>query len=147
MRATLDGLEFIGDPTPTELASGDALYLIDPDGLKGWFDGVEMRHETTPRPNAPGDFDAPAFLGPRLISIRGSLVASSAVDFENAMAALDELLADGSMAEFAVVQATGTYTAQVRRHGAVEFKDARYGVMTRFRFELWAPDPTKVLVP
>ena len=94
MRATLGGIEFISDPTPTELQSGDALYLVDEGGLGGWFGGVESRHESTARPTAHGDFDAPAFLGPRIISIRGSVVASNAVDVENALASLSDLVVE-----------------------------------------------------
>jgi hypothetical protein len=44
MRATLDGLEFVF------AGSGDATYILNPrDGLQGWFEGVEMRHESVER--------------------------------------------------------------------------------------------------
>ena len=142
MNATLDGLTFVGDDAP-------ATYTIKRDGgLTGWFDGVEVRHETVPRPNSDGDFDAPGYLGPRLITLSGKILAADAAGLEAAMKALEDLLADGSKAEFAVTQASGdVYTAQVRRHGAVEIINELYGSRARYRLQLWAPDPAKVLVP
>jgi hypothetical protein len=143
MRATLDGLEFVF------AGSGDATYILDSnDGLKGWFEGVEMRHEVVERPTGHGDFDAPAFLGSRLITLNGWILTDSDdAAYEVAMKGLEDLLADGSMSEFAVEQATGTYTCQVRRHGSPELDMVVYGRSARFQLQLWAPDPTKVLLP
>ena len=140
MNATLGGLTFVG-------GGGAATYTIFRDGLKGWFEGVEMRRETIPRPNGNGDFDAPGYLGPRLITLSGFILTADASAFEVAMKALEDLLADGGMDTFAVEQATGTYTAEVRRHGSPEIIIEVYGSRARYRLQLWAPDPTKVLLP
>lgn len=141
MIATLGGLTFVGDGSA-------ATYTIERDGLKGWFDGVEMRHESIPRPLADGDFDSPGYLGPRLITLTGRILTNDdPAAFETAMAALDGLLADGSKDTFTVEQALGTYTAEVRRHGAPEIFIEVYGRRARYRLQLWAPDPAKVFVP
>lgn len=141
MNVTVGGLTFVAEDGTA------ATYSIDKDGLKGWFEGVEMRREVIARPNGNGDFDTPGFLGPRLITLSGLITAGDAAAFETAMKALEDLLADGSMDTFAVEQATGTYTAQVRRHGTPEIIIEKYGVWARYRLEFWAPDPTKELVP
>jgi hypothetical protein len=139
MNATLDGLTFVGD--------GDAAtYTIET--FKGLFDGVEMRHETIPRPNGHGDFDSPGFLSGRLITLTGLILAADDPSaFEAAVFALEDLLADGSKSELSVELASGTYTYQVRRHGAPDIDPIVWGRSARYQLQLWAPDPTKVLVP
>jgi hypothetical protein len=140
VNATLGGLTFVGDGSA-------ATYTLEK--LDGWFGGVEMRREMIPRPNSDGDFDSPGYLGGRVITLSGLILAADdAAAFETAMMALEDLLADGSMAEFAVTQAGGTYTAQVRRHGAPDIDaSVLYGSVGRYQVQLWAPDPSKVLLP
>lgn len=136
MIATLGGLTFVGD-------AGPATYTIEEGGLVGWFGGVEMRHESIPRPLGNGDFPAPGYLGSRIITLSGLILADNATDFENAIAALEEVLDDGSEGEFAVEQATGTFTVQVRMHGAPDIDPQVYGSVARYQLQLWAADPTK----
>jgi hypothetical protein len=139
--ATLGGLTFVGD-------DGPATYTIFRDGLKGWFEGVEMRREIVGRPNGNGDFPAPGRLGSRLVTLSGLiLTADDPEAFEVAMAALEDLIADGGMDTLTVEQATGTYTLEVGRLGSPEIIIEVYGSRARYRLQLWAPDPTKVLVP
>src|SRR5687768_15573667 len=101
--ATLGGLTFVADGSP-------ATYTINRrGGLKGWFEGVEMRREIIRRPIGDGDFPAPGRLGPRLNTLSGLILANDdPVAFEAAMADLETLLDDGSMGTFTVVQASGT---------------------------------------
>jgi hypothetical protein len=141
VNVTVGGLTFVSEDgsAPT--------YAIDKDGLKGWFEGVEMRREIIARPNGDGDFPTPGHLGPRLITLSGVITAGDDAAFEVAMKALEDLLADGSMGTFSVEQATGTYTAEVGRVGSPEIIIEKYGVWARYRLEFWAPDPTKELVP
>ena len=139
--STYGGLTFYGDDTPT------AVYTIWNDGLKG-FDGVEVRHEQIARPNGNGDFDAPGYLGPRIITQTGLILADGDPEtYEDAIAALAEMGADGSIAEFTVELANGTFSVMARRHGDIEIVRELYGRRARYRFQLWAPDPTKVLIP
>jgi hypothetical protein len=142
MNATLGGLTFVG-------GEGAATYTIFRDrGLTGWFEGVEMRREIIARPLGNGDFPTPGRLGPRLITLSGFiLTADDPAAFEVAMKALEDLLADGSMDTFTVEQATGTYTAEVGRIGTPEIIIEVYGSRARYRLQLWAPDPTKELLP
>jgi hypothetical protein len=138
MYATLGGLEFRGD-------GESATYtLID---IPGWWGGSDFRHETNPRPNGRGDFDAPVFEGGRIITLQGQVHTSSNSGFESALADLEELLGDGSMGTLTVVQALGTYTIGVRRHGKPDIETLLYGRLARYQVQLWAPDPEKVLAP
>jgi hypothetical protein len=137
LQATLGGLTFVGD-------AGAATYTIDRDGgLKGWFDGVDSRHESIPRPASHGDFDVPTYLGGRIIILSGLVRASSASAYETALAGLSGLLADGSSATFTVTQAAGTLTATVRRNSAPDVQHVVYGALARYQLQLWAPDPRR----
>lgn len=136
--STYGGLTFYGDDTRP------ATYTIWKDGLKGWFSGVEMRHESIPRPNGDGDFDAPGRKGPRIITQTGLILADGDPEaFENAMSALGDMGSDGSKSEFAVQQATGTFGILARMHGEPEIIVELYGSRARYRFQLWAPLPAK----
>lgn len=136
MNATWNGLTFVG-------GGGAATYTLET--LTGWWGGVEMRHDSIPRPSGPGEFDAPAFLSGRVITLTGLILADDDPEaFEDAMTALEDAGADGSKSEFAVAKAGGgRATAQARRHGAVDIADIVYGRHARYQLQLWAPDPTK----
>ena len=139
MNATWGGLTFVGD-------EGAATYTLEK--IIGWWGGVEMRHESTPRPNADGDFDSPAYLGGRVITLRGLIKADDdPAAFEAALAALDEAGDDGSKSEFTLEQASATYSVQARRHGTPDIDITVYGRSARYQLQLWAPDPTKELAP
>lgn len=138
MNATLDTLEFVAD------GSSGAYTLED---IIGWWGGVEMRHASTPRPNGHGDFDSPAYQSGRLVTLRGQVHATTDASFEAALQALENVLADGSKSALTVEQASTTYTLQVRRHGAPDIRILVYGRVASFQLQLWAPDPTKELVP
>jgi hypothetical protein len=135
MIATLGGLTFSGD-------QDDATYRISPDGFRGWFDGVEVRRDRVQRPTADGEFPSPGYLGARVITISGHVLADNAVDFENALNALATLLDDGSMSDLVVEQATGTFSIEVGRIGAPDIIIQSYGAVARYQLQLWAPDPT-----
>lgn len=137
MIATLGGLEFVGDGDDT------ATYTLDADGLGGWFGGVEMRHDTIPRPSSHGDFDAPGFLSGRIITLSGLILTADDSAFEAAIKALEALLADGSAGELEVQQTSGTYTAEVRRHGAPDIAVVVYGRVGRYQLQFWSPDPRR----
>lgn len=138
MYATLGGLTFRADDAP-------ATYTLAK--ITGWWGGADFRHETTPRPTSDGDFDAPVTKGGLILSPEGQVHASGAVEFEDAVAALEDLLGDGSMDTLTVYQANGTYAVEVRRHGGLSLDVIAYGRLARYQFQLWAPNPAKVLVP
>jgi hypothetical protein len=138
MYATLGALTFRGDDQP-------ATYTIAK--MPGWWGGVDFRHEQEPRPTSDGDFDAPVTQSGRIITLEGQVHASGAEEFEDAIAALEDLLGDGSMGTLTVYQANGTYTLQVRRHGGLNLDVLLYGHNARYQVQLWAPNPAKVLVP
>ena len=134
--ATLGALTFVGDDSA-------ATYTIEREGLKGWFDGADSRRESIPRPAAHGDFNVPTYLGGRIISISGLILATSTAGYESAVSALSGLLADGSSDELSVTEDAGTLTATVRRHGAPEVIPQVYGKRARYRVQFWSPDPRR----
>jgi hypothetical protein len=73
MQATVDGLTFYSDATTA------ATYTIE--SLTGWFEGVGVRFDRTPRPTADGVFDSPGYLDGRLISLQGLVLTSSEAAF------------------------------------------------------------------
>lgn len=138
MYATLDGLTFRADGAATTYTLSD---------IPGWWGGADFRHETFARPNSDGDFDAPVFQAGRILTLQGQVQTTDDEGFEDAIAALEGLLADGSMGTLTVYQANGTYTIGVRRHGGLNVEVLLYGRVARYQLQLWAPDPAKELVP
>lgn len=138
MIATLGGLTFLGD---------GSLGTYTLEDMPGWWGGFEMRHAQTPRPNGHGDFDAPGHRGGRLLTLVGHVHASTDSAFEDALAALEEVLDSGGAGYLQVEQAADTWKIRVRRHGAVDIDVLKYGTAARFQLHLWAPNPDKELVP
>jgi hypothetical protein len=139
LHATLLDLDFEGDPA----ALAGATYTVDPDGIKGWLDGVDMRRENVPRPGAHGEFDVPGYLGARFPSIAGAVHAASATALRDAIHALTGALADGGEAELAVDIAGQVLTAMVRRHGAPEITMVNPNSTALYRLQLWSADPRR----
>lgn len=139
--ATVDGLTFADD--------GSATYTIDGDGLKGWFvGGASMRREYVDRPNQHGQFATPGYLSGRIVTISGQVqVVDDAAAFEAALDALDGLLADGGSATLTVTTPAGAKTATVFRYGEPQFRPILWGSTADYQFQLWAPDPERVVVP
>lgn len=121
--------------------SGDSLFTLT--NIQGWWGGSDFRHEQQARLNGDGDFDAPVYRGGRILTLEGHVQATSTTQFENALDILDNLLGDGSMGTLTVVQGTGSYSLQVRRHGGLNLDILVYGELARYQFQLWAPDPAK----
>lgn len=136
MLATLGGLEFVGD-------GAAATYTIEADGLKGWLEGPGFRRQGTARPTGHGDFDSPVYLTGRVVTLSGLILTDTVSEYEDAIAALTGLLADGSAGELSVQQDTVTLTATVRRAGSPDFVPVVYGKVGRYRIDLWAADPRR----
>lgn len=133
MLATINGLQFVGD-------GSTATYTIARDGLAGWFEGVGVRFDQTPRPTADGVFDSPGYLTGRLITLQGLVLAGSDAAFESAVEALGEIpVLD--LVEFTVTTGSGTKAAMVRRADKPDIDWNVWGRSARYRLTLFAPDP------
>jgi hypothetical protein len=142
LEATVGGLTFIGH-------EGAATYTIAEDGLKGWFvGGAAMRREYVDRPNHHGQFATPGYLSGRIVEISGKVLVNDDPEaFEDALDALDALLADGGSDTLTVTTPKGAKTAVVSRYGEPQLRIVVYGSVAEYQIQLWAPDPEKVVVP
>ncbi|MGO2110734.1 MAG: hypothetical protein ACTH31_03895 [Pseudoclavibacter sp.] len=107
MRITIGGVVF--DELPSDY---DSEFVVEPNGLSGWFGASGIRREETQRPAAHGSFDSRGYRGAKVPFVRGSILASSDATFQAMRQQLEGLLADGSMARMSVQDNQGHVTWQ-----------------------------------
>lgn len=130
------GISFEGSPT------GDAAYVISPDGWSGWDDGPDVRRDEVVRPNGHGSFPVPGLRAARVVSISGWILARSPWELQEMTDRLKGVLADGGSGTVTVERPNGTRWANifltaaplVRVHGASE-------TAAEFQIQFWSPDP------
>lgn len=137
MRAEIDGLSF--DEWPRDY---DTSYVIEPQGLSGWFGGTSMRRENVERPLAHGAFDARGYQSARLVTVQGNILASSYQQMQAMKARLTGLLADGQDAVMSVDDGHTMTTATVRL-ASLSGPDETSDDTASFQLQLWAPDPRR----
>lgn len=139
MRATINGLSF--DEWPRDF---DESYVIEPEGLQGWFGDVEPRRDEALRPLADGSFDSRVFMSAREVSIQGTILASSEGSLQARVDQLAGLLADGSIGRLTVQDDHGNATwADVRLAAATKITRFTSGREASFQVQFWAPDPRR----
>lgn len=130
----LGGLMFLGD-------AGDATFTITEDSIQGLLlGGVDMRREQIQRPGQHGEFALPGYLTGRAISWAGEIQTEDPAEQEHAMRSLSGLLADGGTKRLSI-EGPSTSWIDVQRGGMPDLTMIRYGVLARYRFQAWAPDP------
>lgn len=135
-RARIGGIEFQGWPADHH---GD-WFVLDSDGIRSFWGGVDVRREDIARPSAHGSFDLPGFLSPRVIPVSGNMSARTPEALEHMQARLSGLLADGSSARLTMDGPLGSRWADVRLASATQMTvlDA---TTARFLVTFWAADP------
>lgn len=121
----------------------DHAFVVEPEGLQGWFDSVDVRGASTARPAAHGDFDQPAYRGSRIITITGNALATDEYELEAAGRQLTGLLANGEVGTISVAAAGETMFARVRLSGAPKFSPHPSGREAAFQISFKAADPRK----
>lgn len=117
--------------------------VIEPDGFKGWDDGVDMRISDTPFPQAHGSMNMPGYQSARTISISGKAIGDSNARLRWLRNKVTGILAGG-----------GEGRIQVDRDGEMTWADCRLASKTKFderggtdtadfQIQLWCPDPRK----
>jgi hypothetical protein len=115
-------------------------FAIGPDGLDGWDDGVEMRVEDRPRPQAHFSYDLPVFAGSRIINLSGYVLAQSVAELDQLGSRLTGLLAGGQKGRITVTKEAGTKWADCRLAAQTKFTE-RHGQPTGdFQIQLWCAD-------
>ncbi|MFL6072743.1 MAG: phage distal tail protein [Mycobacteriales bacterium] len=132
------------------VAAGWAANTVDDDGVEwwvteedGWSGPPEIRLDLAARPQRDGSFDAPSFLGARIVTLTGTAVAPDPDTKERAKDRLAALLADGStLADLTVQERTVVRTARVRLSGQTKITDETPYTFT-WSVQLTAPDPLR----
>lgn len=114
--------------------------------LNGWFDGWEGSGTVTQRPTADGAWVSPQWASPRVLAVKGRLIATSGLwdDVTSAWDALQAEVPFRNLSPIVVSTGEGTIaeqTALVRQHEKPIL--TRHGNRGEFSLSLLAPDPRK----
>lgn len=131
-------LRFESDPLSFDLA-----FVVEPDGLTGWYDSVDVKGNTVARTASHGDFDLPVFRKGRVVTVSGAVIASSEYELLKAGHQLSGLLADGESATVTVQDPSGVTSAVVKLSGAPKFAPHPSGLEASFQVSFKAVDPRK----
>jgi len=131
------GLVFYGQDKSTSTG-----FYLD-EGEFAWFDGVDVRRDTTERPQAHGSFDTPGFLGSRTIPMKGICLASSTAELAHMGNQLKGVLAGGGSGRVQVVWNGETTWADVRLAAQTKFSPDPVNLVGDFQITFWAADPRK----
>lgn len=125
---------------------GDPAGLyVTKDGLKGYEDMPSGRRDAVARPSAHGEFDLPVLRGPRVISVTGVAVASSAFELAGLRSLVTGCGADGGVVPVVFNHQEESLSVSARIV-QVTFTDRGYrgdGVVADFSIHMVCPDPRK----
>lgn len=116
-------------------------YLIERNGLKGWRGG-DVRREEIVRPAAHGAFNMPGFQVQRVISLSGTLLASSPAELRHMKDTVSGLLAGGGAARLTVDDDGGSTWRDVGLVSCSPSEDLDDTSAT-FALTFWAADPRR----
>ena len=144
LRIRIGDVQILGRPedpdrTPTGL-------FVKKNGFKGWDDSGDARRDSTPRPTAHGEFDAPTYQGPRVVSVDGWALATSERQLAHLRSVVTGLGADGQLVRWMVDHQGQSLWADARRGDKSTFEDdgIRYGLLrASFFIQSVCPDPRK----
>jgi phage-related protein len=134
--ARVGGISFVEWPADHH---GD-WFVLDQEGIKSVWGGVDVRREDVARPAAHGSFDLPGYLTPRVIPISGHMSSRSAYGLEHSMARLSGLLADGGSSRLTIEGSGDTRWCDVRLASATQITQVD-ATTARFLVTFWAADP------
>lgn len=118
-------------------------FVLDPDAISGWTDGVGTKRDNTPRPISWGDFPEPSYKNARLISITGTAIARNATELQLMRDDFMGTLQHGSYEEMRVETSTGRRNA---RYAIVGIEGTprwvqQHDTIATWKLDLYAPDP------
>lgn len=125
-------------------SDGNPSWLLERDGLQGWFDGAPVRGEDAPRPARHGSFAIPATRGGRIVSLNVAAACASPEEAEDARDTIAGVLAGGEFGDFAVTSNAGrTTSASVRLNSKPLISWTPWSNTVRAQLEFWSPDPLR----
>lgn len=139
---SVDGFTcYDGVTAPTD-ADGNLWVWQD---IEGWFGGLDVRGAPVERPLHDGDFDGPAPLGSRTVTVKGTLIASTRAGLQRGLDRLAAVLTTVVRRSDLVVdeaQRGVTRTATVRLGGPTQVQ--RMGTyQADWSLSLYAADPLR----
>lgn len=137
-RARIGGLTFAGWPRDHH----DDWFVLDQEGIKGVWEGVDVRREDAPLPLAHGSFDASVYLASRVIPISGNMSAQSPAKLVHQIARLTGLLSGGQSDRLYLDDDAGTTWMNVRLGAATQVTQLD-ATTAQFQLTLWAADPRR----
>lgn len=137
-RARINGLEFVEWPRDHHRS----WFVLDEEGIKGVWEGVDVRRDDVPRPLAHGSFDSPVFLAGRVIPVSGYLSAPSPAELVHEMTRLTGLLSDGQSGRLMLDDDTQTTWVDVRLGGATQVSQMD-ATTAKFLVTFYAADPRR----
>lgn len=137
-RARINGFSFVEWP----LDHHEVWHVLDQDGIKGVWEGVDVRREDAARPLAHGSFDTPGFLGSRVIPISGHVSTATPAALVHEMNRLTGLLSDGQAGRLSLEDDAETTWIDVRLGGATQVSQLDE-TTAKFLVTLFAADPRR----
>lgn len=137
-RARINGFSFVEWP----LDHHNTWHVLDQDGIKGVWEGVDVRREDTARPLAHGSFDTQGFLASRVIPISGHISTGSPTELVHEMNRLTGLLSDGQNGRLTLEDDASTTWIDVRLGGATQVTQLD-STTAKFLVTFFAADPRR----
>lgn len=134
--ARVGGISFVEWPSDHH---GD-WFVLDQEGIKSVWGGVDVRREDVARPAAHGSFDLPGYLASRVIPVSGHVSSRSPQGLEQSMSRLSGLLASGGTSRLVVESSLGVRWCDVGLASATQITQLD-ATTARFLVTFWAPDP------
>lgn len=115
-------------------------FVLNPDAITGWYDGVSVKRTSAVRPGSFGDFAEPGSRNARLITITGTAVAKDAIGLHKMRDDFMGILGSGGYEEMSLQNKSGTRYAMVTLEGTPgwvqQIDNAAF-----WKLDLYAPDP------
>ena len=121
-------------------AAGVPAFVLDPDAIIGWTDGVSIKREITPRALAWGDFPERGYMTSRTITLTGTAIATSPQELHFMRDVLAGLLIHGEFEEMEVRNLSGSRFAWVSLAGPLNWIQKSDNIAS-WKMELYADDP------
>jgi len=135
------GREILGHPR--DLARADGMY-VRPGGFQGWEGLSNVRRESLSRAVQHGEYDTPVYLGSRVVTVDGQILAREEGDLAHLQDSLSGLLAVGRTR--VTVENRGRSLWAMGRVVVAECEDAGYSgnrLLSEFQLQVTFADPRR----
>lgn len=115
-------------------------FVFDPDALQGFLDGVDIKRNTTARPNQWGDFQEKTLLSSRRMTMTGTAIATSPAQLLSMRDEFTGLLVNNEYTEISIQNSTTTRYVTVSLDSQPAFIQ-QTDKHASWKIDLYAPDP------